>query len=117
MTALPMKTRLELDIEEVRQAYMFLCVEFQAINREIDEFNTEISKTKKKDGLTHNTKIIPKNYTSVPIEQLTSPAQDLAGIACNCDWPGHPVKELPFASSAGRGDGVERGEVAWGCEW
>jgi len=56
-----MKTRLELDIEEVRQAYMFLCVEFQAINREIDEFNTEISKTKKKDGLTHNTKIIPKN--------------------------------------------------------
>jgi hypothetical protein len=62
MTVLPLKTRLELVLEELRQDYLFLCVELQAIKREIDQFNIEISK---KDGLTYNTKIIPFPKTSV----------------------------------------------------
>ena len=65
MTVLPLKTSLELDIEELRQDYMFLCVEFQAINREIDQFNTEISKLKKKDGFTRKTKIVPFPKTNI----------------------------------------------------
>jgi hypothetical protein len=64
MTVLPMKTRLELVVQEQRRLYMSLCAKFQALKREIEQFNAEITEMKRNVGLTHvglthNAKLIP----------------------------------------------------------